>query len=329
MTHSPNATKDLIVSIVVPVYNRATTIEQFVDATATVLRKHFRNYELILVDDGSEDGTSDIVRGMVSNSQNIRHVVLNRHYGREISVTAGLDRAIGDYVILMEPTFRDPPELIPDLVAKAQDDFDVVYVSRPPEPTKRFLQRAASTLFYRIASMLTDLELDRDASEYRLLSRRIVNSVSKLKEQNRYMKMLFAYVGYKVTSIPFQSSGHPIAPSEYSYRENFKLALDALISFSDKPLRYIAILSVCVSILAFLGSLWVVIDKMMSQHVVEGWASLMVVQLLMFSILFMFLAAISEYISRTLLEVKQRPLYYVREDNGGTKFDVENILDVD
>ena len=329
MIQSRNATKDLIVSVVVPVHNRAATIEQFVEATTAVLRKHFRNYEFILVDDCSNDGTSDIIREMASTSQNIRHVVLNRHYGREISITAGLDRAVGDYVALMEPTFRDPPELIPDLVAKAQEDFDVVYVSRPPEPTKRFMQRAAATLFYRIASILTDLELDRNASEYRLLSRRVVNSVSKLKEHNRYMKMLFAYVGYKVTSIPFHSSGHPIAPSEYSYRENVKLALDAFISFSDKPLRYIAILSICTSILAFLGSLWVVIEKMMSQHVVEGWASLMVVQLLMFSILFLFLAATSEYISRILLEVKQRPLYYVREDNGGTRFDVENILDVD
>lgn len=329
MTQSPNTTKDLVVSVVVPVYNRAATIEQFASATTAVLQQHFRNYELILVDDRSTDETSQIIRRLVSACQNIRHVVLARHYGNEIAFTAGLDRAIGDYVILMRPTFRNSPERIPDLVTKAQEGFDVVCVSKPPDATRSWLQRFLARLFIRIARMLTDLELNRDASEFRLLSRRVVNSVSKMKEHSRYMTMLFAYVGYSVANIPYRPPAHPIPAREYSYGESFKLAIDSLISFSDKPLRYTAALSVCVSITSFLGSLWVVGERLVSNRIVEGWASLMVVQLLMFSVLFLFLAVISEYVSRTLLEVKHRPLYYVREETGGTQFDIENILDIE
>ncbi len=322
--------KDLIISVVAPVHNQCESIADFIRITVAVLAENFQNYELILVDDGSSDGTSDIICGALADTQNIRHIVLSRHYGHEIALTAGLDHAIGDYVVLMESTFQDPPELIPELVTKAQDGHDVVYVSREAEEMRPFLRRMAASLFYKITARMTGFSLPEEATEFRVLSRRAVNSITRLKEHNRYMKMLYAYVGYQVSSVPYRPSRHrAIGRSKYSYKERLKLALDAIIAFSDKPLRYVAILSIIISFAAFMGSVWVFLERLYSDQVVAGWASLMVLQLLMFSILFLFLGVISEYISRILVESKHRPLYYVREEHGGTNFKIDSIVDFD
>jgi dolichol-phosphate mannosyltransferase len=234
---------------------------------------------------------------------------------------------VGDFVVLLNGFFRDPPELIPKLVERARQGADVVCVRRRTGRGQPFVRRLAINAFYRLAGRLTQLELRRDATDFRVLSRRAVNSITKLKEHNRYMPMLYAYVGYDVVTIPYEPGQHETIDLTYSYRERFGLAIDAIVAFSDRPLRYVAILSFCLSGAALVGSGVVVLNKLMDDQVVEGWASLMVMLLLMFSLQFLFLAVISEYISRILVESKHRPLYYVREESGGTNFSIGNILD--
>jgi dolichol-phosphate mannosyltransferase len=319
--------KDLIISVVVPLHNAQNKIEHFVKQTVLTLEQNFQNYELILVDDNSVDKTVELIRALLPRHRNIRLLILSRHYKNQVAMTAGLDHAIGDYVVLMN--IDDPPSEIPRLVHRSQDGFDVVYVKKPVHREQSLVQRLASSIFYKYAPLLTNLEIRRDASDYRVLSRRMVNSISQFKEHNRYMRMLYAYVGHKVDGIVIEYTQEWQAAQENSFRDNVGMALDAIISFSNKPLRYLSITSVVISLLSLFGAVVTLVDKIFNDNVVPGWTSMMAVQLLMFCILFLFLSVISEYISRILVESKNRPLYFIREELGGTSFSIENIVDTD
>lgn len=332
---SPDATpltvrnKDLVISVVISVHNEQDYIELFISKATAVLHQHFKNYELILVDDGSTDDTVRIILERISKDKNIRLLVLTRRYGEEVAITAGLDHAIGDYVVLMAAHRGDPPQLIPKLVRRAQEGYDIVYAAKDPRNSGPLLYRLGTKFFYRLTFRLSGLDVPPEATDFRVLSRRVVNSISRLKEHNRSMRMLYAYVGFKSDGIPLESFNDWPKKAEYRYRGKWQLVLDVILAFSDKPLRYVSILSMGVSLIALIGAIYVVIQRFRSDGLVEGWASLMVVQLIMFCILFLFLTVISEYISRILIESKNRPLYYVREEHGGTSFDIRSIIDAD
>jgi glycosyltransferase involved in cell wall biosynthesis len=266
--------RDLVVSVVVPLRDRRDRLAAFVERTRRVLEAAFPNHELILCDDGSTDGTTELARELTERDANLRLLVLSRRYGAEIALTAGLDAAIGDFVAVMTPSLLDPPELIPRLVAKAQEGgHDVVYVRKPRAGAEEpWPHRLAVRAFHALCRRLTGLDVREDATGFQVLSRRVVNSLSRLKEHNRVMRMLFAYVGFNA----------------------------------------------------------VVAEKLLSGGTAPGWASLMVVQLGMFCLLFLVLAVVSEYVSRILVETKNRPLYYLREDLGGTaRLHIRSIVELE
>jgi dolichol-phosphate mannosyltransferase len=320
--------KDLIVSVVVPVHNQAARVPAFVDRVQRVLEACFPNHELILADDSSSDGTIEVVRALAARNPNLRLLVLSRHYGAEIALTAGLDAAVGDFVVTMPPHLEDPPELIPQLVRRAQDGFDVVYVRKPPLRSEPWPYRLAIRAFYRLCRWATGLDMHEDSTGYQVLSRRVVNSLGRLKEHNRVNRMLSAYVGFTTASI--DPAGYAdIYQGRAGLHERYHVALDAIVAFSDKPLRYASGLSLALAGLALLGALTVVAGRLLGDTAVPGWTSLMVVQLGMFCLLFFVLAIVAEYVSRILIETKNRPLYYVREETGGTRLHIENMVDID
>jgi dolichol-phosphate mannosyltransferase len=326
--------KDLIVSVVVPLRNQEARARDYVGALGGTLAAAFANHELIVVDDGSVDGTAAAVRALVARDLNVRLVALSRRYGHDIALTAGLDAAIGDFVVVLSRDLRDPPGLATKLVARAwrAASTSSTRAARrtPPSP---WPLRLASRFFFRLSRRLTGLDIREDATGARVLSRRVVNSLARLKEHNRVMWMLFAYVGFATDAIEAdgadEAQGRPAQRQHASLRERYHLALNAIIAFSDKPLRYVSGAAVAISALALLGALYVVVERLFFREVAAGWASLMVVQLGMFCLLFLLLAIISEYVSRILTETKNRPLYYVREDAGGTRLEIETIVDAD
>jgi polyisoprenyl-phosphate glycosyltransferase len=325
--------RDLVVSVVVPLRDRRDRLAAFVARTRRVLEAAFPNHELILCDDGSTDGTTELARELTDADANLRLLVLSRRYGAEIALTAGLDAAIGDFVVTMTPSLLDPPELIPRLVARAQEGgHDVVYVRKPPARAEPWPHRLAVRAFYALCRRLTGLDVREDATGFQVLSRRVVNSLARLKEHNRVMRMLFAYVGFNAAAIePGQEPGEAVYHGgREGLHRRLHLAVDAIVAFSDRPLRYASALSLGLAGLAFLGAVAVVAEKLLSGGTAPGWASLMVVQLGMFCLLFLVLAVVSEYVSRILVETKNRPLYYLREDVGGTtRLHVESIVELE
>ena len=319
--------KDLVLSVVAPVYNEEEGINTFIEASLKTLKSMKLNYELILVNDGSKDNTLELLKTAAKKEKNIRVIELSRNYGREIAMTAGLEQAVGDYVVIMDSDMQDPPELIPELLQKLlEDELDVVYAARTSRAGESFLKRFTSTLFYRIARKMTGLDIPDNAGDFRIFSRRVINAITSMKEHNRYLKMLYAYVGYKVGHVPFERQERLAGQTSYNWYALIGAALDAILAFSNKPLRFMSLTSVAISLTLFLYACYVFISKVLGTDAIEGWTSLMVMMSLMFSIMFIFLAVISEYIGRILTEAKNRPLYYVRDEIGGTAFDIPEMV---
>ena len=306
---------DINISVIAPMYNEEAVIELYLEKTIAVLNQNFANYELILVDDGSTDHTVSRCLSYIKANKNIRLLSFSRNYGHEIASTAGLDHAVGDYVILMDTDLQHPPQLIPDMVKKAKEGFDVVCASRNNREHESWFKKTTASLFYRLSSKMTGFDLQSDTGNFRLISRKVVDSLGKMKESNRHLIMMFAYVGYKTASISYHCPPRVAGKTKYNFRKLIVLSLDSIVGFSSRPLRIMSCFSVIISIVMMLYAGFILIEKLFShQQLADGIASVIFLIAGLFSILFLFLAIISEYIGRILIETKNRPLYNIKQD---------------
>jgi glycosyltransferase involved in cell wall biosynthesis len=296
-------------------YNEEMVIETYLQETIAVLETHYRNYELILIDDGSTDHTLMRCTPYIKMNKNIRLISFSRNYGHEIASTAGFDHATGDFVILMDTDLQHPPQLIPDLVKKAKEGYDVVCASRSNRDHETRFKRVSARIFYRFTRKMTGFDMQGDTGNFRLLSRKVVESLKKMKESNRHLVMMFAYVGFKTATLPYHCPPRAGGKSKYNLKQLIHLSLDSIISFSARPLRTMSFLSIFISAIMMLYAGFILIEKLFThQQLADGIASIIFLTSGLFSVLFLFLAIISEYISRILVETKNRPLYYIKQE---------------
>lgn len=301
-------------SIVAPMYNEEAVIELYLQETLEVLTRHCHNYELILIDDGSTDQTVSRCLAFIKDNPAIRLLSFSRNYGHEIALTAGLDHACGDLVILMDTDLQHPPALIPDMVNKAAQGYDVVCAQRTNRDQESWFKKTTAAWFYRLSRKMTGFDLNSDTGNFRLLNRKVVDSINKMKENNRHLIMMFAYVGFKTAHISYRCPPRIAGKSKYNLRKLISLSLDSIIGFSSRPLRLMAVLSVCISIIMMFYAGFILIQKLFThQQLADGLASIIFLISGLFSLLFLFLAVISEYISRILIETKNRPLYNIEK----------------
>lgn len=306
---------NLKISIIAPMYNESLSIETYIKNTIAVLSQHFKQYELILVDDGSTDHTIDHCLPFIKSNPCIRLISFSRNYGHEIASTAGFDHATGDFVILMDTDLQHPPALIPELVTKALEGYDVVSASRTNREHDPWFKRVTSRFFYRFARKMTGFDLTANTGNFRLLNKKVVESLKKMRENDRHLVMLFAYVGFKSASIPYTCQPRVAGKSNYGLLQLINLALDSIIGFSARPLRVMSCLSILISTIMMCYAGFILIEKLFTnQHLADGIASVIFLTSGLFSVLFLFLAVISEYISRILVESKNRPLYNIKQD---------------
>lgn len=312
-------------SIVAPMYNEELLIESYLEKTIAVLSQHFTDYELILIDDGSTDSTVGRCKPFIEKYPFIRLLSFSRNYGHEIASTAGFDHATGDYVILMDTDLQHPPEAIPDLVKKALEGFDVVSMARTNRAHDPWLKQITARLFYWFARKMTGFDLASNTGNFRLLSKKVIESLRKMKENDRHLVMMFAYVGYNSTSIPYHCPPRLAGTSKYSLLKLINLALDSIIGFSARPLRAMSFMSMLISGIMMCYAGFILIQKLFThQQLADGLASVIFLIAGLFSVLFLFLAIISEYISRILVESKNRPLYNIQHE-----YTQDNIKDAD
>jgi polyisoprenyl-phosphate glycosyltransferase len=301
------------ISIVIPIHNEAAVLEALFTRLSRVLDQLRMTHEIICVDDGSTDASLERLLRFRAQYPALRVVSLSRNFGKDVALSAGLEHACGNAVVPLDADLQDPPELIEAMVAKWREGFDVVYATRARRDGESLLKRASARYFYRIFDRITDFPFPRDTGDFRLLDRRVVDVLVRLPERTRFMKGLFAWVGFRQTALTFDRAERIGGKSQWSYWRLWNFALDAVTSFSSMPLKVWSYLGVVISLLAFLYAMFLAGLKIIRGIDVPGYASIMVAVLFFGGVQLISLGIIGEYLARTYNEAKGRPLYLVRE----------------
>ncbi|MBL4821298.1 MAG: glycosyltransferase family 2 protein [Gammaproteobacteria bacterium] len=307
-----NSLDGKLLSIVIPLYNETEVLPSFIGRLVPVLEKLPVMCELVFVNDGSSDDTMSQLLELQKADQRISIIDLSRNFGKEIALSAGLDHAKGDAAVVIDADLQDPPELIVQLVAKWQEGFDVVYAERTTRHGESYLKRVTAHLFYRLMQNTGSVRIPPDTGDYRLLSRRAINALGQLREQHRFMKGLFTWIGYRQVSVPFEREPRANGKSKWSYWRLWNFALEGITSFTTMPLRVATYTGFLTAFLAFLYGLIIVTKTLVYGDAVPGYPSLMVVILFLGGAQLMAIGVIGEYLGRMFDESKQRPLYLVQ-----------------
>jgi glycosyltransferase involved in cell wall biosynthesis len=308
---------DTFVSVVAPLLNDAPIVADFVREVTEVLRANYTNYELVLVDDGSADGTVSEVNRLLETHECVRMLALSRSFGEEAAIAAGLDSAIGDFVVVMMPN-TDPPEVVPMLVAKARSGHDVVFGVRRRSRPESVAARVLAQVFYWYARRVLKLPLRENASHFRAMSRRTVNAIIQVRDRARYLRLLSLNVGFIHEAVAYDEiERNPLRPRR-SVVERIGVAMDMIIANSAHPLRFVTFLGIAGASLNVLYACYVVIVYIVMADVAEGWTTLSLQGAGMFFLCFLVLTVLSEYVGHILNEVSSRPLYYVREEHNSS-----------
>jgi glycosyltransferase involved in cell wall biosynthesis len=303
-------------SIVTPMLNEEATIDAFLDRLCPILDATGLSWEIICVDDGSTDKTLERLREHHARDHRIKGLSLSRNFNKERALTAGLAYARGEAVIPIDADLQDPPEVIPELIARWQQGFDVVIAVRDNRDADTWLKRATANGFYRFFNRMSRLRIPENTGDFRLMSRRAVNEVLRLPERNRFMKGLFAWVGFPTATVLYRRAERVQGHSTWTYWRLWNFALDGITAFSTVPLRVWSYFGLFTSAAAFLYALWIVLKTLITGIDVPGYASLMVIVLFLGGIQLMSLGVIGEYIGRIYQETKGRPLYVIKEKVG-------------
>jgi glycosyltransferase involved in cell wall biosynthesis len=301
-----------LLSIVVPAYNEEAVLPEFHRRTAAVLDGLPMEAEVIYVNDGSMDRTLHVLRELRVRDARVGIVDLSRNFGKEIALTAGLDVARGDAVIVIDADLQDPPELIPELLRKWSEGYDVVYAQRGSRAGESLAKKATAYAFYRLIQRMSRVRVPADTGDFRLLSRRALDALTQLREQHRFMKGLFAWIGFPQAGVPYRRDARFAGDTKWNYWRLWNFALDGITSFSIAPLKVATYLGLSIAAFAFFYALWIVAKTLIWGDPVPGFPTLIVVVLFLGGMQLTFLGIIGEYLGRMFDETKRRPLYVLK-----------------
>ena len=300
-------------TVVIAAFNEEASLPEMHRRLGVVLDGLEAQATVLYVDDGSRDGTWQVLQSLAAADPRVQLLRLARNFGKELALTAGLDHVDTDAALVIDADGQDPPELIPQFVAKWREGFDVVYGTRTRREGESWFKRFTAAAFYRVMSRLSHTPIPPDTGDFRLMSRPVLDALRQLRERQRFMKGLFTWVGFKQVSLPYERAPRLAGGSKFNYWRLWNLALEGITSFSTVPLRLATYVGVLTALGAFAWGLWIVARTVLWGDPVEGWPSLMTVMLFLGGVQLVALGIIGEYLGRLYLEVKQRPLYLVSE----------------
>jgi polyisoprenyl-phosphate glycosyltransferase len=307
--------KKMLLSIVVPVYNEEDNVEKFYEEVIKAIQTIDMDYEIIFVDDGSKDATPLMLSRLTQLDEHVRALILARNFGHQLAITCGMDHAQGDAVITMDGDLQHPPMMIPDLVKKWQEGYEVVQTIRLATDDANFLKRMTSKWYYKIINAISQVEIVPGGSDFRLIDRKVLETFILFREHDRFIRGMMGDIGYKRTTIQFVAPPRYAGKSKFSPRKMLRFALDGITAYSTMPLRaslYVGLLSGLLSVLLIIHVLYC---KLVGTAA-PGWATTMIVVSLVGGLQLIFLGIIGEYIGRIFEEVKRRPLYWIRAELG-------------
>jgi len=305
------------ISVVVPVYNEEEVIQTMHQRLTDVLSGLNLHYEIIYVDDGSKDNSASIIRPWCTDDGRVKLLSFSRNFGHQTAITCGMDYAAGEAIVIIDADLQDPPELIPDMIAKWREGFEVVYAKRRKRSGETGFKKTTARLYYRLLHRLADVDIPTDVGDFRLIDKTVRDALLQLPEHNRYVRGLIAWLGYRQTNIEYERDARYAGKTKYPLRKMLNLAGNGITSFSYKPLRISIYLGVILSIASFLFLLFIFISRIFDLVDMEpGYASMMCVMLFFFGIVLIMLGVTGEYIGRIFEEVKNRPLYLIFREDG-------------
>ncbi|MGI8414217.1 MAG: glycosyltransferase family 2 protein [Solirubrobacteraceae bacterium] len=298
-----------VLSVVAPVYNEEATVDEFYSRVCSALEG--LPFELVLVDDGSTDGSAAALDRLAATDSRVRVVYLSRNFGHQTALTAGLDHACGDAVVMLDADLQDPPELIPRMLDRWRAGIDVVYAVREQRAGESRFKLSTARWFYTLFDKLAQVELQHNSGDFRLLDRRALDALLSMRERNRFLRGMTVWVGYSQAAVPYSRDPRFAGETKYTIPKMLRFSLDALSSFSDRPLQLATFLGFLISSLAFVAIPVVIILRILGSYL-PGFSSITIVVLLLGGIQLIAVGIIGEYVGRIYDEVKGRPLYLVR-----------------
>ncbi len=304
-------------SVIVPIYNEEANIAELYRRLLGVLEAMplLGNFELIFVNDGSHDGSLPLLLALAARDARVRYIDFSRNFGHQIAVSAGLDRALGGAVVIIDADLQDPPELIPQLYQKLREGYEVVYAKRRSRQGESFGKRLTARLFYRVLTNITHISIPVDTGDFRIVSHKVVQGLRLMPEQNKFLRGQISWIGYRQTCVEYDRAERAGGATGYTYRKMVRLALDGITAFSDAPLKAATLSGFVVSGVAFLVVLYTLYARFVTHDYQPGWASLMISILFLGGVQLISVGVIGEYIARLSANVRQRPLYLISATN--------------
>ena len=312
-----------LISIVVPMYFEEEVAQECYNRITAVMNSNHYNYELVFVNDGSTDRTLEILEQLAMNDNRTKVISFARNFGHQIAVTAGIDYAKGDAIVIIDADLQDPPEVIPELVNKWLEGFDVVYAKRKKRKGETLFKLLTAKYFYKFLNYMSDIDIPKDTGDFRLIDRKVAAVFRKMTEKNRFVRGMFSWIGFTQTYIEYERDERFAGETKYPFKKMIKFASDGIIAFSSKPLKLVMTLGTASVLVSIIVLLYSILTRLFGHEVQPGWASIMVAITFFSGIQLLGLGIVGQYIARIYDESKNRPIYIVKD-----VYNIENEEDL-
>ncbi|MGN4931462.1 glycosyltransferase family 2 protein [Bacillus cereus group sp. MYBK14-1] len=302
-----------LISIIVPMYFEEEVAQECYNCLKSVMLQNNINYEFIFVNDGSTDRTMEILKGISAEDSRAKIINFARNFGHQIAVTAGIDVAKGDAIVIIDADLQDPPEVIPELIAKWEEGYEVVYAKRKRRDGETWFKLVTAKYFYRFLNFMSDINIPKDTGDFRLIDCKVANVFKQMTERNRFVRGMMSWIGFRQTYIEYARNERFAGETKYPLKKMMKFASDGIIAFSTKPLRMVMTLGLISVLISIVVLIYSVIVKIIGQDIQTGWASLMVAITFFSGVQLLGLGIVGQYIARIYDESKNRPIYVVKE----------------
>lgn len=302
-------------SIIIPIYNEEKNIHKLHERLTEVIKQMNVSYEFIFINDGSRDNSIYLVKALAEKDKHIKFIDFSRNFGHQVAVSAGLDLCKGNAVCIIDADLQDPPELIATMHTKMKEGFEVVYAKRRSRAGENFLKKFTAKMFYRLLAKITSVDIPVDTGDFRIMDRKIVDVLKQMPEQQKYLRGQIPWIGFHQSYVEYDREERNAGETGYTYRKMMRFALDGITSFSTAPLKFATASGFIVSFISFLWILYSLYTRFISKDYVPGWTSIMIAVLFIGGVQLICIGIIGEYISRMSANVRNRPLYIIRDTN--------------
>ena len=303
-----------IISIIAPCYNEEEVVDIFMPSITAVLNETNKSYEIIFINDGSTDNTLKKLLELKNRYHHIRIINLSRNFGKEAAMTAGLDSALGEVIIPIDVDLQDPPSLISDFVKKWEEGYDVVLAKRVDRSSDSWAKQFSAESFYKFHNKISNVDIPDNVGDYRLFTRKVLTAIQKLPENQRFMKGIFSWVGFKTATVEYKRESRQAGETSFNGWKLWNFALEGITSFSTVPLRIWLYIGLFISLLSLIFGSWIIIKTLLFGVDIPGYASMFTTVLFLGGIQLMGIGILGEYIGRLYMEAKKRPIYIIEDE---------------